>query len=122
MPWDISLRGGMWKLVADFRELRLTRLEVTGGASDIEVFLPRLPASSRFDLRAGPAKSWSTAHAAPRPAPRSAAAPAQLVFDGQRLGAVGGTDCPVVRGFADAADRYEIRFAGGASHVTVTTD
>ena len=25
-------------------------------------------------------------------------------------------------GFAEAADRYEIRFAGGASHVTVTTD
>ena len=40
VPWDISLRGGMWKLAADLRALRVTSLEVTGGASDIEVRLP----------------------------------------------------------------------------------
>ena len=45
----------------------------------------------------------------------------QLVFDGQRLGAVGGRTVLASGGFADATDRYEIRFTGGASQVTVAT-
>ena len=45
----------------------------------------------------------------------------QLVFDDQRLGAVGGRTVLASGGFADAADRYEIRFTGGASQVTVAT-
>ena len=42
----------------------------------------------------------------------------QLIFDGQRLGAVGGRIVLASGGFADATDRYEIRFTGGASQVT----
>ncbi len=122
VPWDVSLRGGMWKLVADFRELRLTRLEVTGGASDIEIFLP-MPVGV-VPVRISGGASEVMVHR-----PRSAEARAEvsggasaLVFDGQRLGAVGGRTVLSSGGFADAADSYEIRFAGGASHVTVTTD
>ena len=45
----------------------------------------------------------------------------QLAFDDQSLGAVGGRTVLASGGFADAADRYEIRFTGGASQVTVAT-
>jgi DNA-binding MarR family transcriptional regulator len=122
VPWDISLRGGMWKLVADLRELSVRSLEVTGGASDIEIFLP--PPAGIVPVRVSGGASEVMVHR-----PRSAEARAEvsggasaLVFDGQRLGAVGGRTVLSSAGFADAADRYEIRFAGGASHVTVTTD
>ena len=40
VPWALSLRGGMWQLRADLRGLRLESLEVTGGASDVEIWLP----------------------------------------------------------------------------------
>jgi len=40
VPWEISLKGGMWKLAADLRGLELRSLEVGGGASDVEVWLP----------------------------------------------------------------------------------
>ena len=40
IPWTVSLRGGMWKLSADLRGLRLESLDVTGGASDVEIWLP----------------------------------------------------------------------------------
>ncbi len=42
VPWTVTLKGGMWKLAADLRELRLESLTVGGGASD------------RGDLAAGP--------------------------------------------------------------------
>ena len=45
----------------------------------------------------------------------------QLAFDDQFLGAVGSRTVLASSGFADAVDRYEIRFTGGASQVTVTT-
>jgi hypothetical protein len=44
-----------------------------------------------------------------------------LAFDDQKLGAGGGRTVLASGGFADAADRYEIRFTGGASQVTVAT-
>ena len=45
----------------------------------------------------------------------------QLVFDGQRLGAVGGRTVLASAGSPTPTDRYEIRFTGGASQVTVAT-
>jgi DNA-binding MarR family transcriptional regulator len=121
VPWDISLRGGMWKLVADLSALRLTSLEVGGGASDIEVTLP--PAVGTVPVRVSGGASEVTLR---RPKGTEARAEvnggaSQLDFDGQRLGAVGGRTVLASPGFADAADRYEIRFTGGASQVTVTT-
>ena len=121
VPWEISLRGGMWKLVADLRELSVRSLDVTGGASDIEIFLPQ-PAGM-VPVRISGGASEVVVHR-----PRGAEARAEvsggasaLVFDGQRLGAVAGRTVLSSGGFADAADRFEIRFSGGASKVTVTT-
>ena len=122
VPWDISLRGGMWKLVADFRELRLTRLEVTGGASDIEIFLPQPAGVVPVRLAGGASEVMVHRPRGTEARAEVSGGASALVFDGQRLGAVGGRTVLSSGGFADAADRYEIRFAGGASHVTVTTD
>ena len=59
--WDISLRGGMWKLAADLSALRVTSLEVTGGASDIEVRLPAPAGPCRCACPAAPARSRCSA-------------------------------------------------------------
>ena len=45
----------------------------------------------------------------------------QLVFDGQTLGAVGGRNALESPGFASAQDRFEVRFSGGASKLTIDT-
>ena len=121
VPWDISLRGGMWKLAADLTALRITSLEVTGGASDIEIRLPAPAGTCRCGCPAAPTRSRCSARAARRLARRSTGGASQLTFDDQRLGAVGGRTVLASGGFADAADRYEIRFTGGASQVTVAT-
>ena len=75
-------------------------VRISGGASKVTLLRPR-GSEARAEVSGGAS---------------------QLVFDDQRLGAVGGRTVLASGGFADAADRYEIRFTGGASQVTVTTD
>jgi len=40
IPWDVEVRGGASRLLADLRGLRLGSLKVDGGASRLEVVLP----------------------------------------------------------------------------------
>ncbi len=121
VPWDISLRGGMWKLVADFSALRVTALEVTGGASDIEVTLPAPVGIVPVRLSGGASEVLLRRPAGTQARAEMSGGASQLIFDGQRLGAVGGRTVLASGGFDEATDRYEIRFTGGASQVTVAT-
>jgi hypothetical protein len=121
VPWDISLRGGRWKLLADLSALRLVGLEVTGGASDIEVTLPAPVGIVPVRVSGGASKVTFLRPVGTEARAEVSGGASQLTFDGQRLGAVGGRTVLSSGGFAEAADRYEIRFTGGASQVTVQT-
>ena len=121
VPWDISLRGGMWKLAADLRALRVTSLEVTGGASDIEIRLPAPAGTVPVRVSGGASKVTVLRPRGTEARAEVSGGASSLAFDDQRLGAVGGRTVLASGGFADAADRYEIRFTGGASQVTVST-
>ncbi len=121
VPWDISLRGGMWKLSADLRALRVTSLEVGGGASDIEIWLPEPVGTVPVRVSGGASKVVLRRPKGAEARAEVSGGASQLQFDDQRLGAVGGRTVLATSGFADAADRYEIRFSGGASQLTVTT-
>jgi DNA-binding MarR family transcriptional regulator len=121
VPWDISLRGGMWKLVADLSALRVTALEVTGGASDIEVTLPAPVGIVPVRLSGGASEVLLRRPAGTEARAEMNGGASQLIFDGQRLGGVGGRTVLASTGFDGATDRYEIRFTGGASQVTVAT-
>jgi len=121
VPWSVALKGGMWKLTADLRELRLESLKVSGGASDVEAWLPA-PSGVVPVVVSGGASSVKL-H---RPAGVSLRAAisggaSQLVFDGQRLGGVGGRNVLESPGFESATNRYEVRFSGGASQVMIDT-
>jgi DNA-binding MarR family transcriptional regulator len=119
VPWAISIRGGMFKLHADLRGLRVESLQVDGGASEVEVWLP--PATGMVPVRLSGGASRVTVH---RPLGTAARAyisggASQLIFDDQRLNAVGSKAHFETPGFAEAADRYEVAFAGGASQIVV---
>ena len=121
VPWEIVLRGGMWKLSADLRGLQVTGLHVSGGASDIEITLPAPVGTVPVRIAGGASKVKVR-----RPKNTDARAEvsggaSQLQFDDQRLGAVGGRNVLGTPGYSEATDRYEIRFTGGASQVTIET-
>jgi hypothetical protein len=121
VPWQISIRGGISRLNADLRALRLTTLAVGGGASEVRVDLSQptgvVPiriagGASNITLRRPPG-------VAARVAVRSGAS--RLTFDEQHFGGVGGTVRLATPGDAHATDRYDIEIAGGASNLTVET-
>ena len=87
VPWSVLLKGGMWKLTADLRPLRLGSLDVGGGASDVEVWLPA-PTGVVPVRVSGGASRVTSAPPRRRAALRAviSGGASQLVFDGQRLG------------------------------------
>jgi DNA-binding MarR family transcriptional regulator len=121
IPWSVSMRGGMWQLAADLRALRIDSLDVSGGASSVEIWLPA-PAGTVLVRVAGGASEVRVHRPAGVPARADISGGAsQLIFDGDRRGGVGGRSRMESPGYEAADDRYEMRFSGGASQVTIDT-
>ena len=121
VPWEILLRGGMWKLEADLQGLPLAALTVNGGASDIEVKLPTPVGTVPVRILGGASKVVLLRPEGSQVRADVAGGASQLVFDEQHLGAVGGRIRLESKGYGDTSDRYDVRFSGGASKVTIAT-
>jgi hypothetical protein len=122
VSWDLSIQGGAAQLAADLRGLRVEAIELSHGASRLDLRLPR--PSGAVPVRIGGGAS----HVRIR---RPAGTPARLhigrgvtdlTFDEQEFGAVGGRLRLESRQAGDAESVYEIEITGGASHVRVTTE
>lgn len=122
VAWDIAIRKGVAHLDADLRGLRVEAVEVSNGASRVEVRLPR-PAGV-VPVRVGGGASHVTIR-------RPAGTPARLrigrgvtdlVFDEQEFGAVGGRLRLESPGAGGMDGRYDIEISGGAAHVRVVTE
>jgi DNA-binding MarR family transcriptional regulator len=119
VPWEISLKGGMWKLSCDLRGLELRSLEVGGGASDIELWLPAAAGVVPVRISGGASNVKVHRLAATALGAEVSGGASNLVVDGRRLGAMAGRNRFETEGFAAAADRYEVRLSGGASQLVV---
>jgi DNA-binding MarR family transcriptional regulator len=121
IPWEISLKGGMWTLKADLRGLELRSLTASGGASDIELWLPA--AVGVVPVRISGGASQVRIHRPAGVALRAeiSGGASQLSFDGKAVGSVAGRRQVESPGFGAAQDRYEVRFSGGASELSVDT-
>jgi DNA-binding MarR family transcriptional regulator len=121
IPWDLDMRGGLSRMNADLKELRLYSLNVTGGASEIDVYLGVPEGTVPVRVQGG--ASRITLHR-PSQVParvQVSGGASKLKFDDQFLGAVGGEVILESPGYKTAANRYEMRLTGGASLLTVTT-
>jgi len=119
VPWEISMKGGMWKLTCDLRGLTLRSLEIGGGASSVEIWLPA--ATGVVPVRISGGASDVRLH---RPAGCALAAEinggaSQLTFDGESQAAMGRRSRIESRDYATAPDRFEVRMSGGASQLVV---
>jgi hypothetical protein len=119
IPWDIEIRGGASRLLADLRGLRLGSLRLEGGASRIEAALP-VPSDTVAVLILGGASNVAIR----RPEGASARLRVEggvtnLTFDDRRIGATGGELELWSRGYEDAVDRYDIAVTGGANNMSI---
>jgi hypothetical protein len=122
MAWHIAVRGGVAYLDADLRDLRLEALELGQGASQVEVRLPRPTGVVPVRIRGG-ASQVSVRRPAGVPVQlRVGGGVADLTFDNQEFGAVGGRLRLESPQADDAADRYEIEIASGAAHLEIRAE
>ena len=119
VPWEIAMKGGMWKLTADLRGLELRSLDVDGGASDVEMWLPT-PAGL-VPVRISGGASHVSLHRPMGCAVRAdvSGGASQIELDDRTQHAIGGRGRIETPDFAQARDGYELRFTGGASHLEI---
>ena len=119
IPWTVELVGGISRVEADLREVRLSRLELAGGTERVQLELGA--PTGEVPIRViGGAKTIRIE----RP---SATAIALIVqggtsrvdFDGRRTGASGGVTRLESSGWASARDRYQLEVIGGSKTIEV---
>jgi DNA-binding MarR family transcriptional regulator len=119
VPWSIEVDGGVTDLDGDLRAVRLSGLDIRGGANHVRLRLGAPDGTARVTLDSG-------ASAIRFDRPRGVAAALQvrggvsrLRFDGRVVKTSGGNFRVQTKGFAVAPDRYEFELSGGASDLTI---
>jgi len=119
IPWHIEVRDGASKVTADLSQLKLGSFEVAGGASKVELTLPRV--SGLVPVRVLGGASNIVIHRPESVATRVrvVGGSTNLTFDDQRFGAVGSEVDLQGPNYDGASERYEITITGGASNVAI---
>ncbi len=118
VPWSIELRGGVSSWAADLRAIRLESFQLRGGASKIELRLPRPVGVVPITVTGGLSRI-----SIERPVGVAAGlvvrgGVSEVTIDGRSHKSTG--QMSVQTPGADASpDRYEIEITGGASKVTI---
>jgi hypothetical protein len=121
IPWHIEVRDGASKLTADLSQLKLDSFEISGGASKVELTLPRV--SGLVPVRVLGGASNVVIHRPGSVATRLyvVGGSTNLTFDDRRFGAVGGEVNLQSANYDVALERYDISITGGASNVALDT-
>jgi hypothetical protein len=119
IPWHIEVCDGASKLTADLSQVRLNSCEIAGGASNVELTLPRV--SGHIPVRVLGGASNVVIHRPDGLATRLlvVGGSTNLTFDAQRFGAVGGEVNLQSPNYDGASERYDITISGGASNVAI---
>ncbi|MDF2743652.1 MAG: transcriptional regulatory protein [Actinomycetia bacterium] len=112
----------MAHLDADLRDLRLEALELGQGASQVEVRLPRPAGVVPVRIRGGASQVRIRRPAGVPVQLRVGRGVADLRFDEQEWGAVGGGLRLVTPEATQVPDRYEIEIASGATHLEISAE
>ena len=118
VPWSIEARWGMSDIVADLDGLELTRLEISGGASRLDVRLPRPKASVPIRVGGGASNVELIRPAGVPVRVRVGAGASYLTIDDVTIenGLRKDLQSP---GYDVTEERYDIEIGAGASKVHV---
>lgn len=121
VPWAIKARMGMSDVVADLEDLELTRLEISLGASNIEVRLPHPKGAVPIRIGGGASNVELIRPAGVPVRVRIGGGVSKLAIDDFHLGASGGKTDWRSPDYDEAEGRYDIEIGAGASKITVRT-
>jgi hypothetical protein len=122
VPWEIEVRGGASRLLADLVDIRLGALAIGGGAGRVEVALP-VPVGTVIVVVHGGASNVSIGRPDGVPARlRVEGGATHLRFDDRLIG-IAGKDLDLRSRDYDAAScRHDIAVTGGANNVRIDTE
>jgi hypothetical protein len=119
IPWDVEVRGGASRLLADLSRVRLGSLKVDGGVSRLEVVLPAPSGIVTVGVSGGASNVAIRRPEGVAARLRVDGGATNLRFDDRHIGAAGGELNLRSRDYDAATDRYDIAITGGANNVNV---
>ena len=119
IPWDVEVRGGASRLLADLRGLRLGSLSVDGGAGRLEVVLPAPPDIVSVVILGGASNVAIRRPEGVAARLRVDGGATNLTFDDRHIGAAGGELDLRSGDYGGATDRYDIAVTGGANNLSI---
>jgi hypothetical protein len=119
IPWDVEVRGGASRLLADLSGLRLGSLKVAGGASRLEVVLPAPSGIVTVVIFGGASNVAIRRPEGVAARLRVDGGATNLTFDDRHIGAAGGELDLQSGAYEGAADRYDIAVTGGANNLSI---
>ena len=119
IPWDVEVRGGASRLLADLRGLRLGSLSVDGGASRLEVVLPASSGIVAVVILGGASNVAICRPTGVAARLRVDGGATNLKFDDRYIGAAGGELDLLSGDYDGAVDRYDIAITGGANNLSI---
>jgi hypothetical protein len=119
VPWNIEIRGGTSRLIADLRELRLGSLSLEGGASHVEVVLPAPTGTVPVVVFGGASNVVIRRPNGVAARLRVGGGATHLKFNDRRIAAAGGELDLRDQDYESTTDRYDVAVAGGANNVSI---
>jgi len=119
VPWRIEFGGGVSRLAAGLSRLELGSFEVEGGASRVELRLPKPSGSVPVCFRGGASNVAVQRPEGVAARLRVSGGVTNLIFDGQHFGVVGDEVDLQTPDYDDASDCYDIAITVGANNLIV---
>jgi hypothetical protein len=121
VPWVIEGAFGMSDVVADLEDLDLRSLEISGGASAIEVRLPRSKQLTRVRIGGGASNVELIRPTGVPVRVVIGSGVSDLAIDDFRVGSAGGKTDWRTPDYDQVEGRYDVEIGAGASEVTIRT-
>ena len=119
IPWAIELRGGVSSWTADLRSLQLQSFELKGGASKVELQLPRPQGVVPIRVTGGMSRISIVRPIGVAAGLTIQGGVSEVLVDGESIKSRGHLAMQTP-GADQSSDRYEIEVSGGASKISIS--
>ncbi|HEY3295183.1 MAG TPA: hypothetical protein VGL38_07075 [bacterium] len=121
IPWQIETKGGVSHLRGDFAEMNIQAISIVGGASDVEMLLPRVTGALPVSITGG-ASHVKLIHPLDVGVKlHIVGGAAKVTLGEQYLGALAGEIILQTPGYKESAGHIDVTIKGGVSDVNIAT-
>jgi hypothetical protein len=121
VPWSIQIGGGAANLHLDLRHAQLSKLEISGGANQLDAQLPNPKGTVLINVSGGANNVTMVAPAHSQWRVAVSGGVSAVTINGSSSGNLGGDFQKQSPEYGSASDRLDIEISGGASHIDFRT-